>query len=44
MTAKEFNLLASLLIELLKEGKTEKVVELLENAVENNSKKPTDED
>lgn len=38
MTSKEFNLLAAMLVELLKEGKTEKVIELLENAIENNSK------
>ncbi len=32
MSSKEFNLLVSLLIEMLKDGKTDKAIELLEEA------------
>ena len=36
MTSKEFDLMIDLILELLKEGKTEKVIELLEKAKESN--------
>ena len=36
MTSKEFDLMIDLMLELLKDGKTEKVIELLEKAKENN--------
>ncbi len=36
MTSKEFDLMIDLMLELLKDGKTEKVIELLEKAKESN--------
>ena len=36
MTGKEFDLMIDLMLELLKDGKTEKVIELLEKAKESN--------
>ena len=40
MTSKEFNLLITLVIELLKAGKTDEVIRILEDAKENNNAKP----
>ena len=36
MTSKEFDLMIDLMLEFLKDGKTEKVIELLEKAKESN--------
>ena len=37
MTSKEFDLLITMILEMLKEGKTEKVIELLEKAIKKDS-------
>lgn len=37
MTAKEFNLVVSLILEMLKDGKTDRVIELLEEAKDSNN-------
>lgn len=37
MTAKEFNLVVSLILEKLKDGKTDRVIELLEEAKDSNN-------
>lgn len=37
MTSKEFELMLDLILELLKQGQVEKVIELLEKAKDNNT-------
>lgn len=37
MTSKEFDLLITMILDMLKEGKTEKVIELLEKAIKKDS-------